>query len=383
MLPVAPAWLRIAVDLALAALVFVVELGPVVAGAPPWNLKTPAAVDVIQLIGISAPLAVRRRFPVAVLAIGIASFWNSDLLGFGLAVTFYSVGAWCHRLWVSRVSAVLGAVATTAVLVVDRNVSLPLEALLPFGAFMLAWFIGHMIHLRRHYTGALEERARSLEIERAESERRAAAAERARIARDLHDIVAHRVSMMTVQAGAARVVADSDPEAAARALALLEGAGRQTLWELRRLMGVLRDEDATAPLDPQPRLQRLDELAERMRDAGVPVRITTLGDMSDVPEAVEVSAYRIVQEALTNVLKHAGPGAEADVIVRCSPSSLEIEVRDSGRGTSDGRIAVLGGHGLIGMRERAAVFGGSVQYGARPEGGFAVTAKIPTAQGDA
>jgi signal transduction histidine kinase len=269
----------------------------------------------------------------------------------------------------------------TTALVVYRNVSMPFEFLLPFAVFVGAWFLGHVIHMRRHYTGALEERAKRLEVERTESERRAAAAERARIARDLHDIVAHRVSMMTVQAGAARVIADSDPAAAARTIALLEAAGRQTLWELRRLMGVLRDdgEDA-APTTPRPGLGQLEALASDVQAAGVPVRLTLLGDASQVPEAVEVSAYRIVQEALTNVLKHGGPGAEADVIVRCTPSIIEIDINDSGIGASGSRLP--GGHGLVGMRERAAVFGGTVRHGPRPEGGYFVSAKLPTLVGE-
>ena len=203
----------------------------------------------------------------------------------------------------------------------------------------------------------------------------AAAAERARIARELHDIVAHHLSVIVLQAAGAR----ASGKAAGSALEKIENSGRQALAETRRLLGVLRDTDEETGLAPQPGISELDTLADSVRAAGLPVNLVIDGDPAAVPAAVDVSVYRIVQEALTNVLKHAGP-ARADVTIDCADEAVTIEVTDDGTREPGNRTPV-GGHGLAGMRERVAIFGGELHAGPRPGGGFAVQARLPLGDG--
>ena len=187
---------------------------------------------------------------------------------------------------------------------------------------------------------------------------------------------------MTVQAGAANLVADRDPDAARSSMSAIERTGRQALAELRRLLAILRtDTDDGGALSPQPSLERLDELVAEVRHAGVDVRITAQGDLRAVPTALHVSAFRIVQEALTNVMKHAGRPARADVTIRCDHDRLVLEVTDDGPSVAASSPSVPGGNGLIGMRERVALFGGRLTTGPRGDGGFAVRAEIPLEHG--
>ena len=228
----------------------------------------------------------------------------------------------------------------------------------------------------------------------------AVAAERSRIARELHDVVAHSVSVMVVQAGAARRTLAASPGQAATALGQIESTGRQALVELRRLLGLLRDDDGQATdavLAPQPSLANLESLAAAAREAGLPVEVTVEGEPRPLPAGVDLSAYRIVQEALTNSLKHAGP-ARARVRVCYGREALEVQVTDDGLGgrsaarAGEGLVVVTvgpdgelqlpgrrdgGGHGLIGMRERVALFGGALEAGADPGGGYRVAARLP------
>jgi len=249
--------------------------------------------------------------------------------------------------------------------------------------FGTAWILGDNLRNRRAYVSGLEERAASLEREREEQARRAVGAERTRIARELHDIVAHSVSVMVVQAGAARRVLHTRPEQAEVALAAVEEVGRQSLAEMRRLLGVLRRDDGPSfGLEPQPSVEHLDDLVRSTRRAGLDVALTVEGVPRPLPAGVDLSAYRIVQEALTNTLKHAGPAA-ATVRLRYGADDVQVEVSDDGRGAAadvhrngdgdgDG-----GGKGLMGMRERVAMCGGELSAGHRPGGGFAVRARIP------
>jgi signal transduction histidine kinase len=223
----------------------------------------------------------------------------------------------------------------------------------------------------------LAARAELLEREHKLREKEALEEERARIARELHDLVAHNVSVMVVQAGVERH-ALPDSQASTRAtLTAIEQAGRQALVEARRLLGVLRRNGDHEALEPQPSIERVDTLIEHVERAGLPVRLTIEGDEVPLPAGVDLCAYRIVQEALTNALKHAGP-ARAEVLLRYQASGLDIEVRDDGRGPSspngDGS-----GHGLIGMRERVALYGGRLRTGPREDGGFEVCAHLPLA----
>jgi signal transduction histidine kinase len=215
-------------------------------------------------------------------------------------------------------------------------------------------------------------------VRSAEAQRQAeqaAAAERARIAWELHDIVAHHLSVIVLQAGGAR--ASGKP--AGPTLEKIENSGRQALAETRRLLGVLRDPDEAGGLAPQPGIGALDGLAASVRAAGLPVSLVISGDLAASPAAVEVSVYRIVQEALTNVLKHAGP-ARAEVMIGSTADAVTIEVTDDGTG-EPGRLTPAGGHGLAGMRERAALLGGELAAGPRAGGGFAVRARLPLGGG--
>lgn len=246
-----------------------------------------------------------------------------------------------------------------------------LELAATYGAFAAAWLLGDNLRTRRAYLREVEERAARLEREREANARRAAAEEQARIARELHDIIAHNVSVMTVQAAAAGDAFETQPGRVREALASIESTGREALTELRRLLGSVRPGDASSSFAPQPGLARLDDLIEQVRTTGLSVELTVQGDPRDLPPSVDLSAYRIVQEALTNTIKHA-QASKANVVVRYGSEVLELEVADDGRGAVDGAKR---GHGIIGMRERAALFGGELE--ASPTGGFSVHSRIP------
>jgi len=249
------------------------------------------------------------------------------------------------------------------------------------GVVAAAWLLGHFAHNYRTYAARLEERTAELEQAREELARRAVAEERLRLARELHDVVAHAISVIAVQSGVGAHVADTNPQEAAKALAAIEATSRAALEELRRLLGVLRQEDEPqGALAPVPGLADLDSLLAEVGKAGLAVKLQINGTRPPLPAGVDLSAYRIVQEALTNVVKHAGP-ARAQVVVGYRDQEVTVEVIDDGRGAvtsvSDGRARV--GHGLIGMRERVQVFGGDLQTGPRPGGGFRVAARLPLA----
>jgi signal transduction histidine kinase len=214
-----------------------------------------------------------------------------------------------------------------------------------------------------------EERARRSEA----AAERAAEEERGRIARELHDVVAHSVSVMTVQAGAVRRLLAPEQAREREALLTVEETGRQALTEMRRLLGVLRQEGESAALTPQPGLGTIDSLVQQVREAGLPVELTFEGERIALPPGVDLSAYRIVQEALTNALRHAGP-ARAWVSVRYRADEVEVEVANDGRSKENGD-----GHGLVGMRERVALCGGVLSAGPRPGGGYTISARLPVA----
>lgn len=231
-------------------------------------------------------------------------------------------------------------------------------------ALLTVWLVGVFVRNRRQERLA-EQRAQALE----RHAREAVADERARLARELHDVISHNLSVMVVQAAGARAAGNVDPST----LEKIENSGRESLVEMRRLLGVLRREDESAALAPQPGIGQIGALAHHVRAAGVPIEITIEGDYTDLPQAVDLSVYRIVQESLTNVLKHARD-ARATVVVDCAADAITIDVVDDGT-ASNGRSHV--GHGLIGMRERVAMFGGELIVGQRPTGGFAVHARLP------
>jgi len=257
------------------------------------------------------------------------------------------------------------------------------EAVFGGVVMFVAWYVGRRIRLR-------QERAAQLRREQAAETRRIVTEERTRIARELHDVVAHQVSLMTVQAGAAKAVASQDPEGALRAMGAVEEAGRQALDELRHLLGVLRPDADLDSLGPQPGLADLPGLVEQVRGAGLEVSLATDGVSAELPARVDLFAYRIVQEALTNVLKHAGPGARTEVQLGTDRNGIVIEVLDDGHGSDKGSESASGrqledsdrqdrrsGHGIVGMRERALLLGGTLDARPRPGGGFQVVAHLP------
>jgi signal transduction histidine kinase len=327
----------------------------------------------------SAALYWRRCAPLIVVAVALVA-WASTIgsgyadLGGVTIIALYSAG----RYATNDRRAHLGVGAAIAVILVD-NLTDPApwgEAV--FGAVVLfvAWYVGRRVQLR-------EQRAAQLRRQRAAEARRIVIEERTRIARELHDVVAHRVSLMTVQAGAAKAVAAEDPEGALRAMGAVEEAGRQALDELRHLLGVLRPEADLDGLGPQPGLADLPRLIEQTRGAGLDVSLATDGVAAGLPARVDLFAYRIVQEALTNVLKHAGPGARAEVRLGTDRRGIVIEVLDDGHGATvlpgpDPDDAGARGHGVVGMRERARLLGGTLDAGLRPGGGFSVVAHLPT-----
>jgi signal transduction histidine kinase len=322
------------------------------------------------------PLTVRRYRPRAVLGVTLGAALGTNLLTdsaafpVGVVVALYTVAAHCDRK-----TAVRAGVATGALLLPTLFFS-PTSGggaayLFPAAALLaIAWVLGDNLRTRRAYLREVEDKADRLEREREENARRAAADEQARIARELHDVIAHNVSVMVVQAAAAGDVFDSQPAKAREALASIEHTGREALTELRRLLGAVRTQDGKVP---QPGLGRLPALVDQVRAAGLQVELTTEGNQRQLPLGIDLSAYRIVQEALTNTLKHAR-ARRAEVVLRYSDDELAIDVVDDGRGTTSNGDA---GHGLIGMRERVSLYEGELTAGPRPEGGFAVSARFP------
>jgi signal transduction histidine kinase len=337
----------------------------------------------------SAALYWRRSAPLAVLGVALVA-WAVMLgssysqLGGVAIIALYSVGRYATEAqyrWAQV--GVAAAIAEASIDILNDPAPLGEAA---FGAVVMfvAWYVGRRLRLR-------SERAAQLLRGQAAEARRIVIEERTRIARELHDVVAHRVSLMTVQAGAAKAVAAEDPEGALRAMAAVEEAGRQALDELRHLLGVLRPETGLDGLGPQPGLADLPRLVEQTRGAGLDVSLATDGLSGELPARVDLFAYRIVQEALTNVLKHAGPGARTQVRLGGDRTGVVIEVVDDGRGTAksvesaDGRQPVdsdrsgrSAGHGIVGMRERARLLGGTLEARPRPDGGFRVVAHLPT-----
>ena len=247
------------------------------------------------------------------------------------------------------------------------------------GLATAAGVLGVSIRQRRALLASLQEKAARLEFERDQQGRLAAAAERARIAREMHDIVAHNLSVMIALADGATYAMETSPERAAQATQRVSATGREALVEMRRLLGVLRDESAVGPLEPQPSLDRLDELLARVHAAGIPVTMDLDGDPRELTDGVQLTVFRVAQEALTNTLKHAARPTCAHLALSCRPGAVELEVTDTGHGRA---MAGTGGRGLHGMRERAATYGGKLEAGPRPQGGWRVHLRLnPDAKG--
>ncbi|MGK5638304.1 sensor histidine kinase [Streptomyces sp. URMC 126] len=358
----------------------------------------------VGMVGVSllmcTVLALRRRMPekmlILAIAVGLAQLVfgiEANIYDVPMLVIVYTVASGTRR-WASRVA--LGGGLAAPVLYLWRwpdnsSDSLTHDLLgLAFAAFpfLLSWVLGDRMRTRRAYWDQLEERATRLEKEREQQAKMAVTAERARIARELHDVVAHNVSVMVVQADGAAYVLDSSPEQAKQALETISGTGRQALAEMRRLLGVLRTEDGSAPAGeyvPQPDVEQIEELVEQVRGAGLPVDYRVEGSARPLPSGVELTAYRIVQEALTNTRKHGGPDAGASVRLTYFDDGLGLLVEDDGRGAQHELYESGGvdgmGHGLIGMRERVGMVGGTLDAGPRPGGGFRISVLLPAKPG--
>ena len=331
------------------------------------------------ILAQTLPLALRRVTPVPVwllvgLATGVhgASEVADPPVFFGALVATYTVASMGSRRSSLVVAGVTG-LAIAAAMLAAGDASLT-DVVLNAVVFGTAWILGDSVRVHRAYTAELEDRAARLERQRQEDAWRAAAAERLRMSREVHDIVAHHVSLIVVQSEAAQVLLTDRPEKAVEAVGAIGATARQALGELRRLLGTLRRDDPGPEnsLSPQPGDTEIESLVGSVREAGLPVQLVVDGTPRPVPPAVALSAYRIVQEALTNVLKHAGPAA-ATVSLRYGDRQLEVGVADDGvGGEPDGD-----GHGLLGMRERVALAGGELHAGPRPDGGFAGHARLP------
>jgi signal transduction histidine kinase len=357
------------------------------------------------VLGLAAtlPLAVRRRWPLAVL--GVVTVPVAVAAGFGstfgpdpmIALAVYMVATQYDRRRSLGALAVVETALVTALLVAESAFSKG-DTFSPVVA-AAAWFVGDAVRARRAYAAGLAEQAEQRQREELERARRAVVEERVRVARELHDVLAHSLSVVAIQAGVGRHVLDSQPEETRRALAAVEAASRDALAELRQVVGLLRqDERPALALSPAPGLADLGRLVDQVRSAGVPVELDVTGEPTTLPPGIELSVYRVVQEALTNVVKHAGP-ARARVVISYGTDTIDVEIVDTGRGcvsssgegnealsphssvprasTDDGTGDGTGHHGIIGMRERVALFGGSLSVGPGSKGGFRVAAHIP------
>ncbi|MFC7929982.1 sensor histidine kinase [Streptomyces cinereoruber] len=359
------------------------------------SVDHPVAYGVVAAL-FSLVLALRRRAPERMLlltvALGLAQL-ALDLepfpADFAMFVIVYTVAVHDGPRWASRLALAGGLSAATLAQFrwpVEDPTSGPAKVfftIIMTVPFALAWVLGDSLRTRRAYFAQLEERASRLEQEREAQAKVAVAAERARIARELHDVVAHNVSVMVVQADGAAYVMDSSPETAKQALETISTTGRQALAEMRRLLGILRtgEHQEAGEYVPQPDVGQIEDLVEQVRGAGLTVDFAIEGSPRPLPSGVELTAYRIVQEALTNTRKHGGPDVGASVRLVYFDDGLGLLVEDDGRGApqemyedggADGR-----GHGLIGMRERVGMVGGTLDAGPRPGGGFRISALLP------
>jgi signal transduction histidine kinase len=351
----------------------------------PWGglgLELPGFLGLGLLL--SVPLFWQRKRPLTVFAIVSLVSFGQWLLGvpplfFNLSVliAMYGVASRCPPRWAVAAGLVaeLGLLLSFGQIAANPNFISFISA----SVFVVAiWITGIYSNTRRRYLESLEERAERAEHERDQQARLAAAAERARIARELHDVVAHNVSVIIVQADGAGYAIDTDPEQARKAMQAVSATGRRALAEMRRMVGVLRTDGAPEEYAPQPSLSQLDDLVAQVCSSGLPVDLRVTGVPQELPEGEQLTVYRIVQEALTNTLKHGGPGSRATVEMEYGVRELLLRVTDDGRGAAaPGRE---GGHGLVGMRERVAMFGGTVEAAPLAGGGFRVTARLPTGE---
>ena len=344
--------------------------------------RGPLWFDVAVTFGMFLPLFWRRRYPfgapAATAAVAAASsFMDGRLMPHNafswllLMATAFLFGSLPERRQAVAGLAILFGVG--ALLVRNDTKGHGGDLIWVAVTFGLPWATGLGLGFKFREADEAKERAERAERAREEEARRAVAEERARVARELHDIVGHSVSVMTVQAAGARRLLDPDQEREREALLLVEQTGREALAEMRRLVGVLRRPEEAPALAPQPSLEHLDKLVEQARESGLPVQLRVEGEPVELPAGLDLTAYRLVQEGLTNAVKHAN-AHQAEVLVRYDDGHVELTVSDDGTGDGGGES---GGHGLVGMRERMSVYGGELEAGPLPGGGYRLHARIP------
>jgi signal transduction histidine kinase len=348
----------------------------------PWGVESDALSLALGALA-TVPLAFRRRWPLLLLVLTAIPLWTLDALdyyaglsGLAMLILLYTVAAY-RGMAISLAALVYGFLWYGIGLFLGQNPMRWTDHIVTAVLLVLCWVMGRNVRLRRAYLAELVDRAERLERAREADTRAARAEERSRIARELHDVVAHHVSVMTVQASAARTMLDAAPDVAREALTAIEEMGRTAMTEMRNIVGVLRT-DGPPELGPQPGMHDLPLLVEQMREAGLHTQLWIEGEQRALPPGVDLAAYRLVQEALTNSLRHAGPQARAWVTVRQEPSELMVHIEDDGRGaTTDLQEPEGRGHGLVGIRERVALYGGVLRIGPRNGGGFEVRARFP------
>ena len=359
------------IDVAIAATVAVIaQLETWLGGYEPQTAQAACA------LAMTVPLAWRRAAPLVVLALVIAPLGVMELVGneadagyilLALIAAFVSVGSIPDRRR-AIAGLALGLALLTGVFLLEAESTFVGDLVFVGGILGSAWVLAAVLRER-------SDRADRLVVERDERAREAVVEERARIARELHDVIAHAVSVIAVQSGSLRRRLRHERPDEAEELRAIEETARQALGDMRRMLGLLRTDEDGLALTPQPGLDQVDRLVEQVRETGLAVEVAVEGERRPLPPGVDLAAYRIVQESLTNVLKHAGP-ARARVALRYDDRELALEITDDGRGPSSPVNG--GGHGLVGMRERVALYGGSLEAAPAPDGGFQVRARLPT-----
>ena len=341
-------------------------------------------VSTVAVVVVGVALWWRRTHPLPSAVVVLAGLWAPDLLGpsfvlfYGQFVPMMVATFAVARHGRGRQPYLGGAAAAATLLYADFFIEVlqtPGEVIFHWGVLLIAWSLGTRQRVMAGRAEASLRRAVEVEVAAAERTMTAVLEERTRIARELHDIVAHSMSVMVVQAGAAEQVVDDDPARAREALRQIRRTGTGALGEMRRLVGVLRDPDESGLLAPQPGLAGLEALVEDARAVGLPITLDVSGEPRELPAGLDLAAYRIVQEALTNVRRHAPSATAVSVDVHFGDDDLRIEVVDDGPGAG----STDGGHGLIGMRERVQLYGGRLRAAALPERGFRVSADLPLA----
>jgi signal transduction histidine kinase len=375
------------VDTAIALAIFVVG---VIEAPTIDDLRGPLGWNIVALAAIILPLAWRRRRPLTVLAVVMAvaavqAAVLTDASRFTATFLVLLLAAYSVASYSEERAAVIGLVGLFAlVCLVNVTAAAAMgvgDYLFPCGLALISWLAGRATRHRARLAAELHEAAVRAEEEREAHRSAAVADERRRVAREMHDIVAHSISVMVVQAGGARRILERDPQRAEEAAARIERTGREALTEMRRLLGVLQPDERPVTREPQPGLAGLEALVERSRAAGLEVTLRVEGERPELPGGLDLAAYRVVQEALTNCLRHAG-GAPAEVTVRYGDEALELEIADRGPGPVE-RVDGGRGHGLVGMRERMRLYDGEIDAGPRPGGGFRVRARVPVRAGEA